>query len=154
DASVTTVTITNAGTGQISGLAVQVEYGTGQTGWLIASLNSTTTPAVLTLRADTRNLTPGSYQATIVITAPGAPNSPVTIPVALTVVQGFPLPTLTAVNPTGAPRGGSVNVTLTGTGFVANSTTVSFGAGITVNQVTVTSPTSLTAAITIDGGAA
>lgn len=152
-AAVATVTITNAGAGQFGGLTVAVEYAPGAADWLIASLNSTTTPAVLTLRADTRGLQPGTYQATIRIGAPAAP-APVLVSVTLTVVQGVPTPSLTAVSPNGAAVGSTLNVTLTGSGFVSGVTSVSFGAGIAVNQVTVTGGTSLTANITIDAEAA
>ena len=53
-------------------------------------------------------------------------------------------PGLTGVAPTQAPVGTSV--TLTGTGFVAGATTVSFG-GTNSSSVTVSSPTSLTAMV-------
>jgi len=58
---------------------------------------------------------------------------------------------LTSVTPASAQQGTTLNVALTGqnTNFAAGTTTVSFGAGITVNSVTVTSTTAAAANITI-----
>ncbi len=60
-------------------------------------------------------------------------------------------PTIISVNPISAYRGDTLNVVVTGsnTNFVNGITTVNLGSGITVNSVSVSSPTSLTANITI-----
>jgi len=56
--------------------------------WLMLSATSGTTPAtVLQVRANTAELTPGQYNATITISAPGASGSPKTIQVGLAVVS-------------------------------------------------------------------
>ena len=73
--------------------------------------------------------------------------------------QGFtinlPPPTLTSVSPNQGIRGTTVAVTLTGTNFVAGATTVNVsGAGVTVTNVVVGSPTSLTASFVLDLAAA
>src|ERR1017187_7650185 len=49
------VTITNGGTGTLSGLAMgTITYGSGQSsGWLSASLNATSAPATITLMPST-----------------------------------------------------------------------------------------------------
>jgi subtilisin family serine protease len=61
--------------------------------------------------------------------------------------------TVSGLNPGGAVRGAAVTVTLTGGGF-APGATVSFGAGIVVEGVTVQSSTQLSAALRIDAAAA
>jgi hypothetical protein len=63
-------------------------------------------------------------------------------------------PTLSQVSPDSASRSESVTVTLTGTNFYQGVTTVDFGAGITVDSITVTSSSTLLARITISPTAA
>jgi hypothetical protein len=68
-----------------------------------------------------------------------------------------PAPVITLVNPNSGQQGQTnLNVAVTGlyTNFVQGSTGASFGAGITVNSVTVNSATSLTANVSIAAGAA
>src|SRR6185369_2793820 len=64
-----------------------------------------------------------------------------------------PLAKLTAINPTFGLRPSNPTVTLTGSGFVAGATTVSAG-DLSVSNVQVQSPTSLTAVFAIPAGAA
>jgi hypothetical protein len=70
-----------------------------------------------------------------------------------TIAGGFTVgalaPTLTALSPNSGDRGATVLVTLTGSNFAGGVTTVSVTGGITVGAVTVTSPTTLTASLTI-----
>jgi hypothetical protein len=61
-------------------------------------------------------------------------------------------PTVTAVDPNQGYRGDTLDVTITGTNF-NGATSVSFGAGITVNDFDVDSDTQITAGITIAAGA-
>ncbi len=64
--SATTVSVTNAGGGSLTGLAVgTIAYTVGAPGWLSASLNQTTAPATLTLSAAPGSLALGSYSATV-----------------------------------------------------------------------------------------
>ena len=64
-------------------------------------------------------------------------------------------PTLTAVSPTTGVQGTTVAVTLTGTNFISGATTVAVsGSNVTVNNVSVSSGTSLTADFVIASGAA
>ncbi len=64
-------------------------------------------------------------------------------------------PTLTSVSPNQGVRGTTVAVMLTGTVFVVGATTVNVsGAGVTVTNVVVGSPTSLTASFVLDPAAA
>ena len=60
-------------------------------------------------------------------------------------------PRLVAVSPVSGQQGQSLNVTVTGqfTSFVNGTTTADFGAGVTVNSVTVTSATTATVNISI-----
>ncbi|HDQ98981.1 MAG TPA: T9SS type A sorting domain-containing protein, partial [candidate division WOR-3 bacterium] len=60
-----------------------------------------------------------------------------------------PVPALTGITPTAGKRTATLTVTLTGAGFLADASSVDFGPDITVNSVTVASPTELTADITI-----
>jgi hypothetical protein len=74
------VTITNVGSGTLSGLAIgTITYGAGATGWLQApGLSSTTADpsAILTIQPVTGSLTPGVYTATVPVTSGVASNSP------------------------------------------------------------------------------
>jgi hypothetical protein len=60
-------------------------------------------------------------------------------------------PIISSLSPTSGQQGQTIDVTLNGsfTSFAQGASTVSFGAGITVNTVTVNSPTQLVANITI-----
>jgi len=66
-------------------------------------------------------------------------------------VQVGATPALADVSPASAQQGAILDVALTGanTSFVNGATVVSFGAGISVNSVTVSSPTAATANVTI-----
>ena len=65
-------------------------------------------------------------------------------------------PIITSVSPAAGTHGQTVTATLTGqnTNFASGATQVSGGAGITVTSVTLTSATTLTAVLSIDGAAA
>ncbi len=72
-------------------------------------------------------------------------------------VNGFavtnPVPTLLSATPSEATRSQTVNVVLRGTNFISQTTTVNFGAGITVNSVTVDSATRMIANISVGAAA-
>ena len=53
--------------------------------WLTLSASTTITPGVLTVSANPTGLAEGTYNATITLSAPGATNSPISIPVTLAV---------------------------------------------------------------------
>jgi len=82
-----TVSISNSGAGTVQGLALgTITFGAGQpTGWLSASLNSTTAPATLTLNATTGALAVAAYTATIPITSTNAANTPQSVTVTFNV---------------------------------------------------------------------
>jgi hypothetical protein len=65
-----------------------------------------------------------------------------------------PAPTLTSILPTSGNRLETLDVVFTGANFISGVSSVSFGAGITVNSTTVNSATQITANITIAGTAA
>src|ERR1019366_2380844 len=113
-----------------------------------ASGNTSTNPT-LTVSVDGSNLTPGTHDGTIVVTAPGAGNSPQTINVHFKVNPG----TLSAPNTT-------LTFTLAVGQYIGSVTIASAGAGgspiavpLVLNVVTqavlAASPTSLTFAYTI-----
>jgi nitrite reductase/ring-hydroxylating ferredoxin subunit len=100
-----TVAITNVGGGNLTGLDTVVAYTTGQpTGWLAATLDTTTAPAVLTLTPATTAVAAGAYSATVQVTAPTATNAPITISVSLLVA---------------APAPSTIGLAATSVGFVA-----------------------------------
>jgi hypothetical protein len=85
------VSITNGGGGTLGGLSRTIRYAAGQpTGWLSASLSSTTAPATLVLRADQSGLTAGTYDAAVDVSSAQAGNSPQSVHVRL-VVEAPPL---------------------------------------------------------------
>jgi hypothetical protein len=53
--------------------------------WLTISASTTLTPGVLTVSANPTGMAEGTYNATITLSAPGATNSPISIPVTLAV---------------------------------------------------------------------
>jgi len=63
------------------------------------------------------------------------------------------VPTISSIAPNQGTPGAAVSVTINGSGF-AGGASLSVGAGITVSNLTVTSPTQLTATLTIASGAA
>ena len=65
-----------------------------------------------------------------------------------------PAPTLTSLSPTSGSVGQTLDVVFTGANFFSDATTANVGSGITVNSISVTSATSLTANITITNAAA
>jgi hypothetical protein len=65
-----------------------------------------------------------------------------------------PPPTLTAISPSSSMQNSVTGITLTGTNFVAGSTSLLVtGSGVTVSAVSVSSPTSLSATFTISADA-
>ena len=86
------VGITNGGGLTLAGLTVgAIEYGAGASSWLVASLDTSVAPAILTLQAATGAITQaGTYSATIPIVAAGASNSPDILTAVLVMVPGPP----------------------------------------------------------------
>jgi hypothetical protein len=90
DPAAQTVGVTNIGTGTLNGLAVgTINYGSGS-GWLTAVLDQATAPATLTLTVAKGALTPGTYTASVPISAGFAGNSPQSVAVTF-IVAPVPL---------------------------------------------------------------
>lgn len=81
-----TLSVQNAGGGVLEPLAVDVVYAAGQpTGWLSTVFGSSAAPTSLTVRASARDLSPGEYAATVVVSSPVAENESVSVSVTFTV---------------------------------------------------------------------
>jgi len=74
-----TLSISNTGGGTLNW------NGTSNAGWLSVSPASGTAPSTATISANISGLTAGSYNATITVNSSGATNTPVSVPVTLTV---------------------------------------------------------------------
>ncbi|HEX7050967.1 MAG TPA: CARDB domain-containing protein [Longimicrobiales bacterium] len=104
-----TVAVSNGGGGTLSGLDISVSYTPGQpTGWLTASLNTTTAPATLTLDASTGSLPAGVYTAAVSVNSSLADNSPQKVAVAFTVDAAGTYTLTTDVSPGSPIAGGTV----------------------------------------------
>jgi len=80
------ISVTNDGTGSLTGLAASITYEAGQpTGWLVASLDETTAPASLALTATPGTLARGQYGASVALAATGVSNSPQSVAVVFVV---------------------------------------------------------------------
>ncbi len=148
-----TVGITNSGGGTLSGLTTAVQYVSGS-GWLSASLNLNSAPATMTVQTNATGLSPGTYTANIAVSSPVAGNSPLLIPVTLSV----PVPTTIALSSTtatfsagvggAAPASQTIVVTNGGGGTLnglSQSTSYTSGAGwLTATFNTTTAPATLT----------
>ncbi|HSY80453.1 MAG TPA: Ig-like domain-containing protein [Gemmatimonadaceae bacterium] len=83
-----TVAITNGGTGTLSGLSVSTQYGSGATGWISTSLNTTTAPATLSVTVTPGSLAGGTYTAGLTVSSSVAGVSPQTVAVQLDLSGG------------------------------------------------------------------
>ncbi len=72
-------------------------------GWLSVSPGSGTTPANLSVSVNPAGLAQGTYNGSVTLTAGGASNSPLTVPVTLTVIAMPTLSLITPGNPTLSP---------------------------------------------------
>lgn len=89
-----TVAITNAGGGTLTGLGVgTITYGAGATGWLTATVGTSTAPTSLTVSVSNAGLAAGTYTATVPVTSGVASNSPQNLAVTLTMAP----PALTSI---------------------------------------------------------
>jgi len=87
-----TVAITNGGNGVLNDLATSTAYAPSQpSGWLVATLDAATAPAMLSLQPVTGSLAPGTYSATVTVSSAAANNSPQTINVAFTIGATYAL---------------------------------------------------------------
>ncbi|HSM59470.1 MAG TPA: Ig-like domain-containing protein, partial [Longimicrobiales bacterium] len=84
------IQIENGGVGTLSGLQATVAYEGSANGWLPVSLAGTTAPTTLSLTAVTAGLAVGDYRAVVAVTG-NAGNSPLEIPVRLSVTEDAPI---------------------------------------------------------------
>jgi hypothetical protein len=124
--------------------ATSVSFGAGITVNDFDVDSNTQITADITIAA---GATPGTRDVSVT-----TPEGTGTLEDGFTVLEEVPGPTVTAVNPDQGYRGETLDVTITGTNF-NGATSVSFGAGITVNDFDVDSNTQITADITIAAGA-
>ena len=126
--------------------------------WLSVSPASGTTPASLSVSVDPTGLSPGSYDGTITITAPGASNSPQTVSVSLTVTSSTSAPTI-SLNPnvlnytyqSGGNLPQALAVTVTASSAVAFTAAASGGGWLSVSPASGTTPASLSVSVNPTG---
>ena len=133
-----------------SGLAYTAAPASGASWLSVATGSSGTLPILLSIGANTTGLTAGKYTSSIIVTAAGAPNSPLSVPVTLTVsgatstITVSPLSlSFTAPSIGAAPASQTANVSATAATAVTVSTlggawlSASLSAGTTPAVVTV-----------------
>lgn len=123
--------------------------------WITATASSTLTPGTLTVSVNAAGMAQGTYSGTVTLSAPGASNSPVTIPVTLAIKSAVLAVTpssltffgATGLNPTPQP----IQIANSGTGtlnWTASDTTSWLGlsptSGTAPATITVTPDTSTT----------
>ena len=136
-----TVAVTGIGTHFLSGIT-SADFGPGITVSSVAVTGSTTASVALVIAS---NAISGARTVTLSTVGESA--------VALNAFTvGAGTPAITSLTPAASQQGASLNVAIAGqfTHFAQGTTTASFGTGITVNSLTVTSLTTATAAITVD----
>lgn len=143
-----TLAVTLAGAGFAAGLTT-VSFGPDITVSAIEVVSPTSLKATIEIASAAAQ---GARAVSVSNPAPGGGTASLTD--GFTVLAANPVPALSGVNPTSGQRQATLDVTLTGSGFMPGATTVSFGSRITVSNVSVASPTSLTARISIAADAA
>jgi hypothetical protein len=153
-----TVSITNTGGGSINGIAPgTITYSTGPSGWLSASVTSSSTPSTLTLTVLTTALAVGNYSATVPVTSTTTGVTPLNVTVTYT-VSAAPVPpainlsgTTVTFNATGGgsiPGSQQINITNGGGGTLSGlSAPISYTSGsgwLTAILGSATAPATLT----------
>ena len=142
-----TIAISNSGGGTLSGLATSVEYVSGS-GWLGASLNTTTAPATLTVQPNTTNLTAGTYTARVIVSSSVPGVAPDTATVSYTVQQpqiGLSTGSLTYGSRTrGYSDDAVVSITNIGQGTLSGLSVTDNASWITTSLASTTAPTTVT----------
>jgi hypothetical protein len=136
------------GSGFVDGLT-SVSFGPGVVVDSVGVEAATSLTAYITV---TPAAAAGIRDVTVMNPAPGGGTA--TLVDAFRVLGLNPAPTVASVQPSSGQRQSTMSVQVSGSGFLASATTVDFGPGIAVSSVNVSSPTSLTASITIDAAAA
>jgi uncharacterized protein (TIGR03437 family) len=149
-----TLAISNSGQGTISPTLTTVTSTGGS--WLDVTSapgsGATGGAVVATVTANVTGLAVGTYTGTVLITDGGSSNSPLLVPVTLTIQTAAPVlavntNSLTLEAAVGLQASGTVNVTNTGVGglnFIAAPTTTSGGNWLTVTPTSGAAPATLT----------
>lgn len=150
--TVTSIAPTTGGLGQTLNLIVTgTNFYSGITSVSMVPGIAVNTVTVNSLTQITVNITiaPGATVGArdVVVSNGSAGGGTSTLPAAFSVV--YPAPTIVGVSPPAAVSGQTVTLTITGTSFVPGQTSVTAGAGITVNAITVNNPTQMSAAVSI-----
>jgi len=115
--------------------------------WLTIAASNTITPGVLTVSANPTGLAEGTYSATITLSAPGATNSPISIPVTLAVRTAVLSVTPTSLNFFGAsnlnPAPQTLQISNLGTGVLAWTANATSG-WLSLSATTGTAPSTIT----------
>ncbi|HEY2384675.1 MAG TPA: IPT/TIG domain-containing protein [Terriglobia bacterium] len=154
----TNFTVTQGGSGVSFAFTAAAAVVTPLSGtWLSVAPGSGTTGSGVNFMVsyNITGLSAGVYTGSIILTAANASNSPLVLPVTLTINPNT-APTLTSITPINGLPGQTVNVTLTGTNFnpTSASNIISVGgSGVTVTNTTFVSGTMLFATFTISNSA-
>ncbi len=125
-----TVTVSNGGSGDLTGLTASVAYGAGAAvGWLTAGLSSTSAPATLTLAASAAGLSAGDYEATVTVRSPQRGGLEATVGVSFTVTT--PPPSVVV-----DPDAVGLNVLVGTVGDVTQTVSVTNGGGGVLDGLT------------------
>ncbi len=141
------VSVTNgAMAGSLTGLSASVSYDSKASGWLTASLSSTSAPATISVQPTTGTLAAATYTATISVAATGALNSPQTVSVTFVVgsASAPSAPALSAVAP-----GESQVVVTWSTSTGATSYNLYYAQAATVTKATGTKVAGVTSPYTL-----
>jgi hypothetical protein len=134
----TSVPVTLTGTNLTGAFLINVT-GTGVTVSNLVVVSATSVTATFTI-----STTALTTARNVTVSTPGGTSNPVTF-----TVTAPPVPTLTSITPTSGSRGTSVTVTFTGTNLTGTSAVTGIGALIPVTNLTVVSPTTVTATLNI-----
>jgi hypothetical protein len=130
------LSISNAGDGLLNWTASETAD------WLSLSPTNGTAPSLVVVSANISGLTAGSYGTNITVTDPNATNSPLNIPVTLT-ISSPALPTISGISPASGSTAGGTAVLVSGSGFTGGSTLTI--RGVSATNVVVNSATSISA---------
>ncbi len=114
------IAVTNGGIGALNGLQASDVYPGPDIGWIAASLSATSAPSTATVSIDHSALLPGTYSGFVRVDGTNSANSPLLVPVDLTVtpspVIALSQPTVTFTATAGQADPPAVNVVVTNVG--------------------------------------
>ena len=147
-----TLTVTSSGTPLVVSVAVNT-FGTGN--WLFVSPNTQGTPATFIVSANALGLALGTYNGEVLLSAPGAASSPISVPITFTVGNtgsGSNLsvtpPSLSFTGQAGglspSPKTLAIATIPSGTGFAASAAVDTAFQWLQVSPITGNAPAALT----------